>query len=111
MQLPDFLDADDGGFIHAKGHRIGLHHILRLYKAGHSAEMIAANYPTLSLSLVYKVIAVYLDHLTEVNEYIANHDQAMAEQVANARPAPTMAQLRARLEAKRKAAVQPSEPS
>jgi uncharacterized protein (DUF433 family) len=109
MQLPEFLDIDDGGFIHAKGHRIGLHHILRLYNAGHSPEMIVANYPTLSLSLVHKTIAFYLDHATEVDAYIADHDRAMAEQVASSQPGPSLAQLRARLESKRKAEVQRSE--
>jgi uncharacterized protein (DUF433 family) len=105
MQLPDFLDADDGGFIHAKGHRIGLHHILRLYSAGHSPEMIVANYPTLSLSLVHKVIALYLDNSPEVDAYIAEHDRIISEQMASGRSGPTMAELRGRLETKRKAEV------
>jgi hypothetical protein len=70
--------------------------------------MIVANYPTLSLSLVHKVIAFYLDRSDEVDAYVAEHDRIVAEQMAAARPAPTIAELRARLEAKRKAEVEPS---
>src|SRR5579863_9914467 len=111
MQLPDFLDPDDGGFIHAKGHRIGLHHVLRLYNGGHSPEMIAANYPTLSLSLIHKIIAFYLDHSAEVDAYMAEHELVIAEQAANARSGPTISELRARLAAKHGAETQPSDVS
>lgn len=109
MQLPEFLDTDDGGFIYPKGHRIGLHHILRLYSAGHSAEMIAANYPTLSLSLIHKVIAFYLDNRAEVDAYIADHDRAIADQMAGGSIGPSVAELRDRLERKRKAEFQPTD--
>lgn len=109
MRLPEFLDSDDAGFVHVKGHRIGLHHILRLYKAGHSPEMIVASYPTLSLSLVHKVIAFYLDHLAALDTYIAEQDRAMAEQMAASQPGPGIAELRARLEAKRQAEIRSRE--
>jgi hypothetical protein len=34
MTLPEFLTSDDGGYIHATGHRVGLHHVIRLYNEG-----------------------------------------------------------------------------
>jgi uncharacterized protein (DUF433 family) len=61
MELPDFLTTDDCGYIHAKGHRIGLHHVIRLYNDGASAEMIAAHYPTLSSALIHETIGFYIE--------------------------------------------------
>ena len=72
--------------------------------------MIVANYAdALRSSLVHKTIAFYLDHLADVDAYVAEHDRVMVEQMATARPGPTVGQLRARLEAKRKAEVRASE--
>jgi uncharacterized protein (DUF433 family) len=99
MTLPDFLSSDDGGFIHVTGHRIGLHHVLRLYNEGHSPEMIAAHFPTLSLALVHKIIAFYLDIKPEVDSYIADHHKEMQRQIAAAKPGASVAELRARLAA------------
>lgn len=100
MTLPEFLSSDDGGFVYATGHRIGLHHVLRLYNAGHSPEMIAAHYPTLPLALVHKIIAFYLENQSEVDPYLAQHDAEIEGQMAGAQPAPTVAELRARLDAR-----------
>lgn len=101
MLLPDFLIADDGGFVHVRGHRIGLHHIIRQYSEGESPEMLAARFPTLSLALIHKVIAFYLEHLHEVDTYIAAHDQEIERQAAAAPPTPSLAELRKRFEAMR----------
>ena len=30
MTLPEFLEMDEGGFINLTGHRIGLHHVVRM---------------------------------------------------------------------------------
>jgi len=101
MHLPEFLSTDDAGFIHAKGHRIGLHHVLRLYNEGYSPEMIAAQYPSLPLALVHKIIAFYLENGAAVDAYIAEHDREIQNQIAGARPAPPIADLRSRLESRR----------
>src|SRR5438132_274432 len=71
MDLPDYLVRDDRGEIRLKGHRIGLSHVLRRYNDGYSPEMIVCQYPTLPLSLVYKVISFYLDNLEPVDAYLA----------------------------------------
>lgn len=97
MELPDFLTIDDGGFIHVTGRRVGLHHILRAYNEGLSPEEIALEYPSLQLSTVYKVIAYYLEHLDDVEKYVAQHDLAVARHMAQSRPAPSVEELRARL--------------
>jgi len=75
MALPDFLETDDGGFVHMAGHRIGLHHLVRMYTEGSSPEMIAAYYPSLPLPLIHRVIAFYLENQRDVDADIAAHVQ------------------------------------
>jgi uncharacterized protein (DUF433 family) len=82
MTLPDFLQTDDGGFVHLTNHRIGLHHVVRMYAEGSSPEMISAYYPSLPLPLVHRVIAFYLENQSEVDAYIGAHDWDIAEQIA-----------------------------
>src|SRR3954469_25401776 len=103
MNLPDFLTSDDGGYISLTGHRIGLHHVVRVYEEGCSPEMIVGHFPTLSLALVHKVIAYYLENEREVADYLAAHDREMERQMSQPQTTPTLVQLRARLEAQRKA--------
>jgi hypothetical protein len=43
MNLPEFLTSDDGGFINLTGHRIGLHHVVRVYEDGCSPEIIVGH--------------------------------------------------------------------
>jgi uncharacterized protein (DUF433 family) len=47
MDLPDFLAQDADGFIHLRGHRIGIQHVVHFYDEGYSAEMLAETFPTL----------------------------------------------------------------
>ncbi len=103
MNLPDFLHADDGGFVHLRGHRVGLHHVVRLYHEGWSAEMLALEYPTVPLSLIHKVIAFYLDNTADVDGYVAEQDREIDRQVAAAPPSPPLSELRKRLDAMRRA--------
>ena len=98
MNLPQFLESDDGGFVQFVGHRIGLHHLLRLYLEGASPEMIAAQYPSLSLSLIHYAIGFYLDNQSEVDEYMRNHDGEMGKQMEAAPRTPTVLELRQRLQ-------------
>jgi uncharacterized protein (DUF433 family) len=107
MNLPDFLTTDDGGHIHAAGHRIGLHHVVRVYNEGYSPEMIVGHYPTLPLALVHKIIAFYLEHRAEVDAYVAAHEREMERQMAQAKPGPSLPELRARLDAMRRAEARP----
>jgi uncharacterized protein (DUF433 family) len=113
MKLPDFLEADDGGFISIVGHRIGLHHVIRIYKEGYSAEMIQLEYPTLSLATIHKVLAYYLENRAEVDNYCAGEEAAFEAQVAaaNQKPksSPTLAEMRKRFEAMQRAAKQRAE--
>lgn len=38
MKLPDFLEERDPGFVSVRGSRIGLNHIVRMYREGYSPE-------------------------------------------------------------------------
>lgn len=106
MQLPDFLEADDHGFIQVRGHRVGLHHVLRVYQEGYSPEMILDQYPTLPLAVIHKTIAFYLENRTEVDAYVAAHDREMERQMAQPQTTPTFAELKKRFEARQRTQLQ-----
>lgn len=84
MNLPDFLFESDGE-IRFTGHRIGLEHLVDAYNEGDSAEMLASRYPTLSLSLVHRAIAFYLDNQDEVDAYVTCCAGDLARQRAHGR--------------------------
>jgi uncharacterized protein (DUF433 family) len=105
MTLPVFLESDDGGFISLTGHRIGLHHVVRMYADGSSPEGIAAYFPSLSLALIHKTIAFYLENQSEVDCYMAEHDAEISRQIAAGPKAPSVAELRVRLEQMRSGVV------
>ena len=97
MTLPEFLEMDEGGFINLTGHRIGLHHVVRMYADGSSVEMIAAHYPPLPLALIYRVIAFYLDNQVEVEGYALAHQGETDLQIVQGVKVPTLVELRERL--------------
>ena len=77
MELPEFLTDDGEGEIRLAGHRVWLHHLLYFYNQGHSAEMLGAQYPTIDLALIHKVIVFYLENQEEVDAYLAKHAAEM----------------------------------
>jgi uncharacterized protein (DUF433 family) len=95
MELPDFLAHQDGE-IRLAGSRVGLAHIVRAYRCGDSAEMIALHYPTVSLAHVHKVVAFFLENRSEVNDYVDRIDNEL-ELLRQQSPAPSPAELQARL--------------
>jgi uncharacterized protein (DUF433 family) len=101
MTLPDFLIEDPDGFIHVTGHRIGLQHLVHYYNEGYSPEMLVCEYPTLSLAVIHKVIGYYLETQTEVDRYVGECQEGIDRQRAAARPGPSRAELRRRLDAMR----------
>lgn len=96
MILPDFLTQSPDDEIRLAGHRIGLFHIVQGYNEGESAEMLASRYPTLSLSLVHKTIAFYLDNRAEVDAYVDGHSKALSE-LRRSGPVLDLSDLRQRL--------------
>ena len=84
MKLPDFLTTDQYGFVRLVGHRIGLNHVVNLYNEGNSPEQILEEFDTLSLALIYQVLAYYHANKAEVDAYIAEHDAEVERQIAAA---------------------------
>ena len=97
MDLPDFLTQDSDGFIRVAGHRIGIQHVLHYYNEGYSAEMLASQYDTLSLPLLHRLIAFYLENQLEVDAYIGRCQDEIDRQRAAHVPGPSIAELRQRL--------------
>lgn len=95
MQLPNFL-TERCGEITFVGHRIGLEHLVDAYNEGDSAEMLASRYPTLSLSLVHRAIAFYLDNQVEVDAYVTHCAQDIARDRARGKQV-DLSSLRQRL--------------
>ena len=98
--LPDFLIADEGGFIRISGHRVGYHHVVSLFNKGDSAESLWEEYPTLPLATIYKVIAFHLENQAASNAYVEQCHDEVRQQAANAPATPDLAELRRRLAAK-----------
>jgi uncharacterized protein (DUF433 family) len=105
MTLPSFLTQDADGEIRLTGHRIGLYSVVRRYQEGYSAEMLLCEYPSLPLALIHKVIAFYLENQAEVDAYVAEYRAAIERQAAAPCPGPDMAELRRRLEERRRAGI------
>jgi uncharacterized protein (DUF433 family) len=100
MTLPDYLTQDADGYIHLTGHRIGLQDLVNCYNEGYSPEALLEAFPTLSLAVIYKVIAFYLDNVVDVNTYVAGCEAEMERQRASATPGPDLVELRRRLAAR-----------
>jgi uncharacterized protein (DUF433 family) len=103
MILADFLSQNKYGYIHLAGHRIGLMHVVDLYKEGYSPGMLLDQFPTLSLALIHKVIGFYLENQAEVDAYIAQCRAEIEHQASAPQPGPDRAELRRRMEARRRA--------
>ena len=103
MKLPDFLTQDELGFITVTDHRIGLTDIVNLYNEGYSAEMIACEFDLVPLADIHKVIAFYLENREAVNAYLQEEEAECEKQRAATPPGITLADLRRRMEAMRKA--------
>jgi uncharacterized protein (DUF433 family) len=98
MTLPDFLSRESLGYIRLSGHRIGLNHIVELYNDGYSPEMLQEQFPTLSLELIHKVIAFYLENRVTVDALVAAEREVCEQQHATAgKQGPSLEELRRRL--------------
>ena len=89
-QLEDYLDFLGPDDIRIKGTRVGIETVIRAFSDGHSPEMIQQTYPTLTLEQVYAVITYYLQHRSELDDYVRRLDawayQQRAKQQENDPP-------------------------
>jgi uncharacterized protein (DUF433 family) len=59
--------------------RVLLELVMRAYFAGATPEEIAESYSTLSLASVYGVVAYYLKHREQIDQYLAQRETHAAE--------------------------------
>jgi len=68
IPLPVALDMD--GVARVGGTRVTLDTVVRAFLRGATAEEIAQQYPSLSLSDIYATVSYYLQHREEVDKYL-----------------------------------------
>jgi uncharacterized protein (DUF433 family) len=73
------LRVDESGTVRVGKTRVLLVMVIQAYQQGETPEGIIDMYDTLDLADVHAVIAYYLRHKAEVEEYIANYDREAAE--------------------------------
>lgn len=96
------LRADERGALRVGDSRVLLDTLVHEYENGTDPEGIVNAYPTLHLADVYAVIAYYLRHQDEVNDYLQKRQAEAAElrrEIESQQPG--NADLRAKLLARR----------
>jgi uncharacterized protein (DUF433 family) len=68
MPVPMQIDAN--GAVRVGATRVTLESVVHAYREGNTAEEIVEQFPTLSLADVHAVIAYWLTHQIEVEEYL-----------------------------------------
>lgn len=87
IAVPLRTDAD--GTIRVGESRVLLEIIIRAFQRGATPEGIAESFPTLALTDVYAVIAYYLGHRAEIDEYVARveaESQQLRQQIEARQP-------------------------
>ena len=81
----------------------GAEMVIRAFQDGATPEAIVQRYATLSLPDVYAVVAYYLRHRSDVEDYLARREQQAEEarQRVESRQG-DLSEIRARLQAKRR---------
>jgi uncharacterized protein (DUF433 family) len=73
------LTRSDDGVLRITGSRVTLDSIVHEFKRGATAEQIQEDFPTISLSEVYSVIAYYLQHSCAVDDYLSEQARECGE--------------------------------
>jgi len=97
--VPLFVDPHD--VIRVRGTRVTLDSIVNAFLAGATAEDIAQQFPAVALADVYLIIAHYLNHTAEIDNYLSQRrsEATDLQQKVEARFEPSG--MRARLLARR----------
>jgi uncharacterized protein (DUF433 family) len=98
------LREDSSGGLRVGDSRVLLEMVIQTFQDGATPETIAQQYSSLNLSDVYSVIAYYLRHRDEVEEYLAQREEK-AESVRRRIESQQrdMSEIRARLATQRQA--------
>jgi uncharacterized protein (DUF433 family) len=73
------LTRGDEGVFRVTGSRVTLDSIVHQFKSGATAEQIQEDFPSVTLSDIYSVIAYYLQHSRAVEVYLADQAHATGE--------------------------------
>jgi uncharacterized protein (DUF433 family) len=73
------LREDASGALRVGASRVLLELVIRAFQDGATPETIVQRYSTLALADVYAVIAYYLRHRSEVEEYLCRREQKAEE--------------------------------
>lgn len=98
------LKLDETGAIHVSNMRVTLDTLINFLHLGETPEDLHEGFPTIPQADIYAVIAYYLAHQTEIDEYLKTRNEIAkhSRQEWEARNPPlTKAQLVTRRDAKR----------
>ena len=73
------LRQDFSGALRIGSSRVLLELVIRAFENGATPETIAQQYPTITLSEIYSVIAYYLRHRNEIKVYLTEREQQAEE--------------------------------
>jgi uncharacterized protein (DUF433 family) len=73
------LTQGEGGVFRITGTRVTLDSIVREFKDGATPEQIQEDFPSVTLSDIYSVVAYYLQHARMVEAYLSEQAQAAKE--------------------------------
>jgi uncharacterized protein (DUF433 family) len=73
------LTRGEGGVFRITGTRVTLDSIVREFKDGATPEQIQEDFPTVTLSDIYSVVAYFLQHSRAVEDYLSAQAQAANE--------------------------------
>jgi uncharacterized protein (DUF433 family) len=101
------LSMDQDGVIRVSDTRVTLSTLVGCYQRGDTPDEIHEGFPTVPLADIYAVIAYYLTHREEVDDYIRQEDEEAARwrqeyEANNPQVAASNAKFRALLDEKRK---------
>jgi uncharacterized protein (DUF433 family) len=94
MNLPDFLTLWPNDEIVLTGHRIGLYSVIDEHQRGRSVEEIHAEFPTLELALIQKVLAFHASHQAEVDAYVSEYRADLDRQESASQPSEAVSKIR-----------------
>lgn len=110
MNLPTVLEpvplslTEKDQVVRVAGTRVALDTIVRAFQKGATPEEIAQDYSAVSLPDIYAVIAYYLRHRSEVDEYLQRREGEHAELEREIKARPDYQEFRDRLLARVQAA-------
>ena len=101
VEAPPLTDDGTGG-LRVGESRVLLEMVIGAFQDGATAETIVQQYPTATLADVYAVIAYYLRHTQEIEEYLAKREK-QGEEIRKKIEAgqKDLTEIRARLRARR----------